>query len=269
MVPDSYVHGYSQTESGRLSDQAATLSELLHHDSVFPPGSRILEAGCGTGQQTRILAAKNPSCSLVSIDISDDSLALARANLENDGITNVRLEKADLFRLSDTLGAFDHVFVCFVLEHLPDPSGALECLKEVLEPGGTLTAIEGDHESARFFPQSRSALAAIQCLIDIQAALGGNSLIGRQLYPLLTGAGFRSTIVSPRFVYADASRPEMVEGFTKRTFTAMVEGVKEEALSRRLIDADTWSRGIRDLYRTAEPDGTFSYTFYKAVGKKG
>jgi HD superfamily phosphohydrolase len=41
--------------------------------------------------------------------------------------------------------------------------------------------------------------------------------------------------------------------------------VREPAIARGLIDADRFDAGIRDLYRTAADDGTFSYTFFKAV----
>jgi hypothetical protein len=66
----------------------------------------------------------------------------------------------------------------------------------------------------------------------------------------------------------DSSRPHLVEGFTKNTFTAMVEGVRERALGAGLIDEATWDKGIRDLYRTAEADGTFCYAFFKAVARR-
>jgi hypothetical protein len=69
-------------------------------------------------------------------------------------------------------------------------------------------------------------------------------------------------------VYVDSSKPDLVEGFTKRTFIAMVEGVKEQALSLGLIDRKTWDKGIADLYRTTEKDGTFCYTFFKGKGMK-
>jgi hypothetical protein len=59
-----------------------------------------------------------------------------------------------------------------------------------------------------------------------------------------------------------------VEGFTKNTFTAMVEGAKAQALQRGLVDVETWERGIADLYATAGEDGTFSYTFFKGVAIK-
>jgi hypothetical protein len=62
--------------------------------------------------------------------------------------------------------------------------------------------------------------------------------------------------------------PELVEGFTKRTFTAMVEGVRESAIQAGLAEQDMFEQGIRDLYRTTEADGVFCYTFFKAIGNK-
>jgi hypothetical protein len=48
----------------------------------------------------------------------------------------------------------------------------------------------------------------------------------------------------------------------------MVEGVREQALAAGLIDEETWERGIRDLRRTSEADGTFCYAFFKATARK-
>ena len=56
MKNSGYVHGYSERESIRLDDQAATLEELLHSDTKYPAGDSVLEAGCGIGAQTVILA---------------------------------------------------------------------------------------------------------------------------------------------------------------------------------------------------------------------
>jgi hypothetical protein len=81
-------------------------------------------------------------------------------------------------------------------------------------------------------------------------------------------AGFDAVRVSPRMVYADASRPHMVDGFTRKTFTAMIEGVREAAISAGLITRDNFDAGIRDLHRTTQRDGVFCYTFFKGVGKK-
>jgi SAM-dependent methyltransferase len=264
----SYVHGYDAREVERLQDQAGTLVELLHADTAYPPGSTVLEAGCGVGAQTVTLAARSPEARLTSVDVSAESLAEARRRIERAGLSNVEFLQADIFDLPFAPKSFDHVFVCFVLEHLARPVEALEVLRELLRPGGTITVIEGDHGSAYFHPDSEDARAAIGCQIELQAQGGGDAQIGRQVYPLLVEAGFGAVRVSPRMVYVDSSRPELVEGFTRRTFTAMIEGVREPALAAGLIAPERFDAGVRDLHRTTEADGVFCYTFFKGVGEK-
>lgn len=263
-----YVHGYSEQETVRLADQARTLAELLHCDTSFPPGSRVLEAACGTGAQTVLLAHSSPEAHIISVDISANSLAEARIKTQQRGITNVEFRLADLYDLPFENESFDHVFVCFVLEHLNSPLTALKELQRVLKTSGSITVIEGDHGSFYCYPQSKEATLTVNCLIEVQASLGGNSLIGRQLFPLLKKTNFKTVKVSPRMVYVDSSKPELVDGFSKKTFIAMVEGVKEQALAMKLIDERTWSKGIADLYRATEDDGTFCYTFFKATDVK-
>ena len=264
-----YVHGYSEREAVRLKDQADTLSRLLHEDTVYPSGSRVLECGCGTGAQTVFLSAQSPAAEFVSIDISTDSLEKARSRLEKHPLANVTLQQGDIYHLNFEPGAFDHAFVCFVLEHLPDPVTALTAIKRILRTSGTLTVIEGDHGSWYCWPESQLARQTVTCLIKIQAQMRGDALIGRRLYPLLTGAGFDNVRVSPKLVYVDASRPDLVEGFSKNTFIAMVETVADKVLDQELMSRRDWQNGIRDLYRATESDGTFCYTFFKAVAEKG
>jgi ubiquinone/menaquinone biosynthesis C-methylase UbiE len=260
-----YVHGYSAREGVRLSDQAKALADLLHAGTGYARGSRVLEVGCGTGAQTVILAGRSPEAAFTSIDVSGRSLAEAARQVQLAGCENVRFLRADIFRLPFQPSCFDHVFACFVLEHLSDPVAALASLMTVLKPGGSLTVIEGDHGSAYFHPTSERARQAIQCLIDLQQKAGGDSLIGRRLYPLLVQAGYRDVQVTPRVAYADGSRPDLADAITLKTFTAMVEGVAGQAVGQGLIDPASWSDGIRDLRRAAERDGTFCYTFFKAV----
>lgn len=263
-----YVHGYSKIESERLCDQAQALQRLLHHDTVYPAGSLVLEAGCGVGAQTVTLMKNSPGAAFTCIDLSQRSLDEARRRVSDEGLQGAVFKRADIFELPFAEGSFDHIFVCFVLEHLVEPSKALVCLMRVLKEGGTMTVIEGDHGSAYFHPDSEFARRNIDCLVELQRRSGGNSLIGRQLYPLLTSVGLKDVRVSPRMVYADGSMPDLEEGFTRRTFTAMVEGVGREAVSSGLTTQAEWEKGIRDLMRTAREDGTFCYTFFKAVARK-
>lgn len=264
-----YVHGYSDREARRLGDQADALADLLHAGTAYPPGSRVLEVGCGVGAQTVHLVSRSPGVHLTAVDVSAASLARARGRVAASR-PGARVEwvNADLHRLPFGDDAFDHLFVCFVLEHLPDPGGALAALRRVLRPGGTLTVIEGDHGSALMHPDSEHARAVIGHLVALQAVAGGDALIGRRLQPLLTGAGYGGVTVSPKTMYADRTRPGLAREFTLDTFTAMVEGARADAVAAGLSAPADWDRGIGDLHRAAA-EGTFSYTFFKAVAVRG
>jgi len=262
-----YVHGYDLRENIRLQDQASSLVELLHADTAYPPGSLVLEAGCGIGAQTITLVRNSPAAHITSVDISASSVAKARKTIKEAGFTNVSFQQGDIFNLPFEPESFDHIFVCFVLEHLARPLVALNALKKLLKAGGSITVIEGDHGSTYFYPDNAAAHRAIQCQVELQKRAGGNANIGRELYPLLNASGFNAIHVSPRMVYVDPTKPWLVEGFTKNTFTAMIEGVRTPAIEAGIIDETTFDEGIKGLYRTTEADGVFCYTFFKAVAR--
>ncbi|MEV6283337.1 methyltransferase [Kribbella sp. NPDC051770] len=260
-----YVHGYTDSETRRLGDQAGTLADLLHGGTQYAPGSRVLEVGCGVGAQTVQLLTRSPGIDLTAIDISEASLAQAKQRVATTApYAEVRWRHGDLHDLP--AGEYDHLFVCFVLEHLPDPVEALRTLRGQLRPGGTITVVEGDHGTAVYHPRSAAAQAVIECLNRSQADAGGDALIGRRVQPLLADAGFLDVRTEPRTVYADQTLPHLVDGFTRRTFIAMVGSVRDRSIAAGLSTPDAWARGIRDLERTAEPGGTFHYTFFKGVG---
>ncbi|TDU89250.1 methyltransferase family protein [Kribbella voronezhensis] len=264
-----YVHGYTTAETCRLTDQAGTLADLLHGDTQYEPGSKVLEVGCGVGAQTVQLVTRSPGIRLTAVDISEESLAHAKARVAAAAPqAHVEWLQGDLLALPFEDQTFDHLFVCFVLEHLPQPAEALASLRRLLRPGGSITVIEGDHESAFFHPRSPAAQRVIDCLVELQAEAGGDALIGRRLQPLLAEAGYDEVSARPRTVYADETLPHLVDGFTRKTFIAMVESVRERSLTRGLRTEAQWEQGIRDLERAAEPGGTFHYTFFKAVGIK-
>ena len=265
-MPEPYVHGYSPREARRLADQANVLADRLHAGVRYPAGARVLEVGCGVGAQTLHLARNNPHSAITAVDISPASLAAAQQLLAGVGAT-VDFVQGDLFALPFPDAAFDHLFVCFVLEHLPDPVDALRHVTRYLRPGGSLTVIEGDHGSFLCHPQSADADAAVACLIELQRRAGGDGCIGRRLYPVLCAAGFADARVEPVPIYADPSAPDAVEAFTRNTFNAMVAGVEQRALEAGLTTRDAWQRGMDALERAAA-DGTASYCFFRGTATR-
>ncbi len=106
-----YIHGYGERESERLLAQASSVVRLLHGDTRFPPGSRVLEVGCGTGAQTVSLARNSPDARIVAFDRATGSLARAMERVAAAGLSNVEFLHADLYALPFEAESFDHVFV--------------------------------------------------------------------------------------------------------------------------------------------------------------
>lgn len=261
-----YVHGYSDRETQRLYEQAEILEDILHCDTAYSPGTRVLEAGCGVGAQTRLLRKRSPQAIFTCIDISPDSLARAALLKDTPGFEHVTFQQADIHRLQFADAAFDHIFVCFVLEHLDDPVAALTELKRVLRPGGTLTVIEGDHGSCFWHPETPDSRAAWAALIAAQQAHGHDPLIGRRLTPLLTAAGFDVQSCRPAFLYADRFAPALRDGMVNHIIVPMVRSARDQILADNILTADTFEKGCIAIAQSdTSPEGTFFYTWFKTV----
>ena len=267
---NEYIHGYSARELQRLREQAGILEELLHGKVLYPAGANVLEVGCGVGAQTAILARRSPKTSFHSIDISLESLSAAEEYIHSLGLSNVTFERADIRKEPFRSETFDHIFICFVLEHLPDVAKTLTYLREVLRPGGTITVIEGDHGATVWSPATEASLIAWNGLIKTQTDLGHDPLIGRRLFPLLSKARFSIKSIEPLPIYADGHNPELLDDVVNKIIVPMTETAKEAAISAGYTDEATWSEGMADLAATADPScGSFFYTWFKGVGIKG
>ncbi len=265
----AYVHGYSERETQRLYEQAMILEDILHTGTEFPAGAKVLEAGCGVGAQTRLLVKRSPKTQFTCIDISEKSLASAKMLKEQPGFDNVTFQQANIHALDFPEEAFDHIFVCFVLEHLEEPVAALSELKRVLKNGGTITCIEGDHGSCFWHPETSESIDAWNGLITAQRDQGHDPNIGRRLTPLLTEAGFDIQTCEPAWLYADRLKPDLRDGMVNRIIVPMVQSSEKQILEEKLVPADIYAQGISDLSRVDQtPDGTFFYTWFKAVSRR-
>lgn len=97
-------------------------------------GKTVLEAGCGKGRHSRLVASWQPAA-IYSVDLSE-AIFLAEANTRQ--YSNVTCVRANLLELPFPEDSFDIVFCVGVLHHLADPRAGLHELWRVLKPGGTL-----------------------------------------------------------------------------------------------------------------------------------
>ena len=105
---------------------------MRYHDFFVErirPGERVLDIGCGPGTLAHDIATRT-GASVVGVDISERSIAVARQRFAHPG---VQYEVSDV-RSSLPTGRFDVVVLSNVLEHLPDRPQLLRSLQSRAEP---------------------------------------------------------------------------------------------------------------------------------------
>ncbi|MDN3358714.1 class I SAM-dependent methyltransferase [Actinomadura sp. DC4] len=100
-------------------------------------GTRLLDAGCGTGASTAALLAALPRARIVGVDASAGMLARARAKRWPAGVEFVHGRAEDLAGAGVT-GPFDGIFAAYLVRNLPEPDAVLASLRDLLRPGGLL-----------------------------------------------------------------------------------------------------------------------------------
>jgi SAM-dependent methyltransferase len=105
-------------------------------DAEIPFGATVIDVGCGTGQLACLLALKERS--VVGVDYSEHSLALARQLKRRLALDRVDFRRANILAWDLPAESFDFVFCNGVLHHTSDPEGGFRNLVRIARPGGYL-----------------------------------------------------------------------------------------------------------------------------------
>ncbi|WP_413164402.1 class I SAM-dependent methyltransferase [Capilliphycus salinus ALCB114379] len=114
-------------------------SYYLRNQKVINTESKvILDAGCGSGYKSLVLAEANPGAKIVGIDLSEKSVDLAQKRLEHYGFTNCEFHAIPIENLPKLGLEFDYINADEVLYLLPDIVEGLKAMKAVLKPEGII-----------------------------------------------------------------------------------------------------------------------------------
>ena len=129
-----------------------TLSDLLREPAIrsaiqalmLPPGSHGLDAGCGIGSHTLLLAeAVGPGGQVIGLDLSSDFLVIAEEMAKKSGLEEqVSFQEGDVNKLPFADKTFDWVWSadCVRYVHL-EPLPLVKELARVVKPGGSIAIL--------------------------------------------------------------------------------------------------------------------------------
>ena len=111
---------------------------LRNQKVIETEGKVILDAGCGSGYKSLVLAEANPGAKIVGVDLSEKSVELAHQRLEHYGFENCEFHALSIEDLPQLGLQFDYINADEVLYLLPDTVTGLNAMKAVLKPEGII-----------------------------------------------------------------------------------------------------------------------------------
>lgn len=198
------------------------------------PGARVLDIGCGLGEDVLSLSRiVGPEGRVIGVDRDAEMLKRATAN---ELPRNVELREADAHSLPFTEEAFDAARIDRVLQHAGEAAGAINEMARVLRTGGRGVAIEPDWGTYAVDLPER---ALVRRVLDSRSDAYGDDWVGRKLHRLFHEAGFCEVAVEPvHVVMTDFAQARGIIDLAQ----AHQFGVRSGALSAE--DAQRWTELI-------------------------
>lgn len=257
-----YLHGYNTDEQQRLIDQAGFLAPLIYPSVDFTGRKKLLEIGSGVGAQTAVLLGLFPDLQITSVDFSEAQLAMAGENLKDfaDRVTLVHQDAQELL-LEEK---FDSAFICWALEHIPDPLAAMKRLREHLLPGAKVHITEVFNSTFYYRPAAPALERYYKSYNQQQIDFGGNPDVGAQLGNLLAHAGFKEIVLSRSGFHLDQSQPDELRRFVEFWKILMKSGAPSllDSGSISQTDIDAMESDLDQL--VADENAVFFYQFVQA-----
>jgi SAM-dependent methyltransferase len=169
--------------------------ELQARWAGVKPGMRLADLGCGSGKTSSILHDLiQPGGEVVGLDFAPNRVAFAKAHYDRPGL---RFECRDIRDPLDDLGAFDFLWVRFLLEYyLTNAFEIVTHISRFLKPGGTLCLIDLDHNCLNHYGIPERLEKTLFALADQVSLKGDFDLwVGRKLYAFLYDLGYEDITV--------------------------------------------------------------------------
>jgi SAM-dependent methyltransferase len=261
-----YLHGFSPIEQQRLRKQAEYAEQSIFTPLNFSHTKKLLEVGCGVGAQSEIILRRYPKIHLTGIDLSDAQLQAASKSLAQLSYAKNRstLLKMDATQLDFEAHSFDGAFLCWVLEHMPEPMRVLSEVRRVLTPGGTVVINEVMNSSFFLEPYSPHVWQYWMSFNDYQTQIGGDPFIGMKLGNMLLNMGFRNIVTTPITWHYDNRHPqkrrEQIEFWSDLLLSASSALRDAGMVTQELIDnASLELKKVKN-----DPNAVFHYSFMQA-----
>ena len=264
-----YLHGFSETEQSRLRTQAEFAEYTIFQNINFSTAKKVLEVGCGVGAQTEIILRRFPKAHVTGIDLNEKQLAAASKYIGSIPSANNRYEfhQMSADNLSFEAQTFDAAYLCWILEHVPNPAQVLSEVRRVLRPGSEIVVTEVMNSSFFLDPYSPNVWKYWMAFNDYQHSHAGDPFIGAKLGNLLTQVGYHQVKTEVKTWHFDNRQPAQRKQAI-HFWTSLLLSAADKLVEDNFVEQEVVNKAKEELSRVAsDPNAVFLYSFMQAKGQ--
>lgn len=261
-----YLHGFSETEQKRLRAQAEFAEFTIFQNINFSNTKKLVEVGCGVGAQTEILLRRFPKLHVTGIDLNTKQLEAAEKFIGSIAGAKGRYEFHQMSgdNLLFDAQTFDGAYLCWILEHVPNPAQVLSEVRRVLRPGSEIIITEVMNSSFFLEPYSPHVWKYWMAFNDYQHSHAGDPFIGAKLGNLLTSVGYHQVKTEVKTWHFDNRQPSLRKQAI-HFWTDLLLSAAKQLVAEKYIDQETADKAKEELDRVAnDPNAVFLYSFMQA-----
>lgn len=261
-----YLHGFSADEQARLRKQARFGEFTVYQNVNLSEVTKLLEVGCGVGAQSEILLRRFPDLKLTGIDRSVKQLETARQTLSQIPAAQGRFEikEMDATAMEFAANSFDGAFLCWILEHVPDPLRVLSEVRRVLRPGSKIYVTEVMNSSFFLDPYSPNVWKYWMAFNEYQMGHSGDPFVGAKLGNYLSQLGYHDVHTEIKTWFLDNRYPQARKDCIDY-WSELLLSASDQLVEAGFVTPDVVEGVRKEMSAVAgNPNAVFFYSFVQA-----
>lgn len=260
------MHGFSPEEQARLQKQARFAEYTVYQNVNLSGVTDLLEVGCGVGAQSEIILRRFPGLKLTGIDRSPKQLAAAQHTLAQIPAAKGRyqIKEMDATAMEFSANSFDGAFLCWILEHVPDPLRVLSEVRRVLRPGSTVYVTEVMNSSFFLDPYSPNVWKYWMAFNEYQMSHHGDPFVGAKLGNFLSQLGYQDVHTEIKTWFLDNRYPQARKDCIDY-WSELLLSASDQLVQAGVVTEDVVAGVKKEMSAVAgNPNAVFFYSFVQA-----
>ena len=260
--PREYACAGTIEEANRLEFQAKAQEVIIRKELEaieLRSGIQVLDAGCGTGAISRMIAREIAPGKVYGVDIDPVFIGEAERLATKKDFRNIHYQLGDIGNLEFDDDFFDVTYCRLVLMHVKDPVSVLSEFKRVTKQNGIIAVSDFDDGAIVVYPPFPKGAKLWDKFGEMAKSRGDDRYIGRKLFSFFSQIGLESIKIIPVPIVFTQQAPHLLQ-LAMSVPIELLRTEKEALISQGYTTGQDYEEGLEEINQFLKHPGAFFMT---------